>query len=581
MNAMPGPDFPGGGIVLSGDGIKEAYTTGRGLVRVRARTHLEDLTKRRRAIIVTELPYLVGPEQVVARVTALMSESRLDGVRGVADLSDVEGLRLSIELKPGADPAAVLGQLYQTTPLEQSRSVNCVALVDGVPTTLNLVEICEHYVRHRLEVIVRRTKYRIGKAEARLHIVDGLLIALNAIDEVVSIIRSSRKASEAKTKLMDKLSLSEIQATHILDMPLRRLTSLEHDRLAKEAKVLRTELDQLRAILASDRKQHNIIAKELNETVEKHGGPRRTEFRSEESVMVSGSPAPEVSDEGPGHSCAVTLSTSGNIGVAAVTEAKRGRPGRHDLVAHRVGATSMGTVSAVSSQGVVHHASVAELSDTNTRTRGSAAKQVFGLKGADDVIALVSSDALPSLILLTSEGNIKRIRSADALRARSGTEVAALSKGERVVAALGDQEGHDVVVVSSDGQVMRFSADDLSPRTLGSGPVACMNLKSGEHIVGAGTARDGDAVFFGTDHGAIKVVAVHDIPKKGRRGMGVRGITLRGEERVVTCGVGDLSTMAATTDNDPTPRTVDMAPAARAHTPQRTGVIYKAMGRMR
>ena len=581
MEVMPGPDFPGGGIVLSGDGIKEAYATGRGMVRMRARTHLEDLTKRRRAIIVTELPYLVGPEQVVARVTALIAESKLDGVRGVADLSDVEGLRLSIELKPGANPTAVLNHLYQTTPLEQSRSVNCVALVDGVPTTLHLVEICEHYIRHRLEVIVRRTKHRISKAEARLHVVDGLLIALSAIDEVVSIIRSSKEANEAKTKLIEKLNLSDVQATHILDMPLRRLTSLERSRLDKEAKALRTELDKLRSILASDRKRHNIVANELDEVVGQHGTPRRSEFRSEESEVAPAPTATPAGDRGLGYPCVVTLSTSGNIGVAAVTETKRGRPGRHDLVSHRVDATSVGMISAISSQGEIHHASVAELADANTRTRGTAAKQVFGLKGATDVVALVPAESSSPFILLTNQGNIKRIRAADALGAHDGSAVVALGKNESVVAALEHQDGRDVVVVSSDGQVMRFSADDLSPRTLASGPVACMKLKAGERVVGAGVADEDAVVFFGTDAGAAKSVAVRDLPKKGRRGMGVRGLVVRGDERVATCGIGHPDALAAITEDDPSPKVVEMAPSARAHAPQRKGIIYKAVGEVR
>ena len=380
---------------------------------------------------------------------------------------------------------------------------------------------------------------------------------------------------------MQKLDLSEIQATHILDMPLRRLTSLEHDRLAKEAKSLRTEIDNLRSILASDRKQHNIIAKELDEVVGQHGTPRRSEFRSEESTAVPVSESTHVVDQGPGYPCAVTLSTSGNIGVAAVTESKRGRVGRHDLVAHRVDATSMGTISAVSSQGVIHHASVAALSDINTRTRGTTAKQVFGLQGSANVVALMSSEPSATLILLTSQGNIKRIRSADALRASTGSEVISLGKKESVVAAFEHHEGRDTVVVSSDGQVMRFSADDLSPRTLGSGPVACMNLKAGEQVVGAGVAHDDDAVIFGTDQGATKAVAVQDIPKKGRRGKGVRGIAVREDERVVTCGIGNLGTMAAITDDDPSPKVVDVSLSGRTNAPQRKGIVYKAIGKVR
>ncbi|MYE77334.1 MAG: DNA topoisomerase IV, partial [Acidimicrobiaceae bacterium] len=275
MEVVPGPDFPGGGTVVADNGLRAAYDCGRGSVRVRARTSIESITRRRQAVIVTELPHLVGPERVVSRITELAGAGRLTGVSGIADLSDMDGLRLQIDLKPGSDPSTVLGELYRHTPLEESLSVNNVVLVDGVPTTVGLRELCEHYVAHRLQVVVRRTRHRLRRADERLHIVDGLIAALDNIDEVVALIRGSRDATEARAGLTARFGLTEIQATHILDMALRRLTALERERLDAEAEGLRADIADFKETLASNRRQRAFVRKELRRIVDDHGRPRR------------------------------------------------------------------------------------------------------------------------------------------------------------------------------------------------------------------------------------------------------------------------------------------------------------------
>ena len=224
MEVLPGPDFPGGGMVVGDEGLRTALRDRAGArVRVRARATVEAVTRRRQAVIVTELPYLVAVrERVVSRITELVGSGRLLGVAGIADLSDMDGLRLQIDLKPGIDPAAAMAELYRLTPLEETLSVNNVVLVAGVPTTVGLRELCEHYVAHRLQVVVRRTRYRLRRADERLHIVEGLIVALDNIDEVVALIRRSKDAAEARSSLMARFGLTEVQATHILDMALRR-----------------------------------------------------------------------------------------------------------------------------------------------------------------------------------------------------------------------------------------------------------------------------------------------------------------------------------------------------------------------
>ncbi len=268
MKVLPGPDFPSGGIIVD-DGLAEAYAHGRGSIRIRARAEVVKLTRARDGIVITELPYLVGPERVVGRIQELMRDNKLSQVTDVKNTSDRRtGLRLEIELRPGANARAVLTELFRLTPLEDSFGINNVVLVDGVPTTVGLWELCDHYVQHRLEVVRRRSEHRLERARNRLHLVEGLLVALDAIDLVVSIIRSSQDASEARSRLMSELELSEVQAVHILDMQLRRLTALAKLELETEASELRERIADLSKILSSEKRRKTIVLSELEELAE-------------------------------------------------------------------------------------------------------------------------------------------------------------------------------------------------------------------------------------------------------------------------------------------------------------------------
>ncbi|MCP3938904.1 MAG: DNA topoisomerase 4 subunit A, partial [Actinomycetia bacterium] len=299
MERLPGPDFPSGAILVDDGSLREAYETGRGTVRVRARAEIEPISSRRQAIVVTELPYMVGPERVLAKVRELVRAGRLDGVNDIEDLSDRNnGLRLVIECKPGVNPHVLLNKLYKLTPLEDSFGINTVALVDGVPTTLGLYDMCRHYVEHRLEVIVRRTEHRLAVARARAHIVEGLLVALDNIDLVIAIIRGSRDVPEARQKLIEQLSLSEIQAQHILDMQLRRLTALEIEKLREELDELQKRIEGYEKILASDTRRRTIVGKELDDLVQRFGTPRRTKIvDANDIVVIEDTPVLDMADE--------------------------------------------------------------------------------------------------------------------------------------------------------------------------------------------------------------------------------------------------------------------------------------------
>ena len=250
MKHVEGPDFPTGGVIVDDGSLRDAYESGRGTIRIRARAEIENITARRQGIIVTELPYAVGPERVQAKIRELIGAGKLEGIAAVVDLSDRHhGLRLVIECKSGVGPHSLLEKLYRLTPLEESFGINNVALVDGVPTTLGLRALCQHYIDHRLDVIVRRATYRLTRAEEREHILLGLLLALDNIEKVIAIIRSSKDAAKAKSQLIKELKLTDVQATHILDMQLRRLTALEVDRLREELADVQTDIAQLKNCL--------------------------------------------------------------------------------------------------------------------------------------------------------------------------------------------------------------------------------------------------------------------------------------------------------------------------------------------
>ncbi|MBV9208416.1 MAG: DNA topoisomerase IV subunit A, partial [Actinobacteria bacterium] len=309
MRFVPGPDLPTGGRIVGLDGIREAYETGRGIFRARATATIEQLTPRRTGIVVTELPYAVGPEKVIARIKDLVQGKKLNGIADIKDLTDRHrGLRLVIEVRSGFNPEAVLAELYRLTPMEETFGINNVALVDGQPRVLGLRELLEIYVTHRLEVTRRRTSYRRRKRSERLHLVDGLLIALLNIDEVIQVIRSSDNAASARERLMTIFELSEIQAQYILDTPLRRLTRYDRLELEREQESLRDEIAALTAILDSDVKLRGVVSGELAEVAKKFGTPRRTVLLEGDEAIVTAGPL-EVADD----PCVVLMSATGLV----------------------------------------------------------------------------------------------------------------------------------------------------------------------------------------------------------------------------------------------------------------------------
>ena len=560
MAVLPGPDFPSGGIVVDDD-LRAAYETGRGSFRIRARAHVEQVTRNRQAIIVTELPYLVGPERVMAKLKELVANEKIAGVSGFANLSDMEGLRLQIDVKPGVNPQAVLQEMYRLTPLEETFGINNVVLVDGVPTTLGIYDLCRHYIEHRLDVIVRRTTFRLEKAEHRLHILDGLLIALDAIDEVVAIIRSSQDAAEARDRLIERFSLTDVQAAHILDMPLRRLTALAKLELEEEASGLRADIAEYQKLLKSEDRRRTLVLKELHELVEAHGVDRRTEIMAADEIPVYEKPVEATAEIDPDadEPCVVALSTSGNIGRIPTEGAKRSSAGRHDLLAARVVASTAATIVAVTSEGRAFSFRGAEVADGAGRTRGGDVSQLLGLNKGEVVRDLVT-EGDEHLVLVTAKGVAKRLTNDEVLGTKSGKTLIGLKAGDSVVAAFRAPDGVDAVIVASDGQTLRLPLDSVSVQGRGAGGVAGMKLKGEATVVGAGPVIGDGVVITVTSGGAAKTTPYDELPAKGRGGQGVRITRLDGDEVITVVQVGSGEGLLAQMASDDDPRKLDPNP---------------------
>tara|TARA_B100000470_G_scaffold165438_1_gene130093 strand:- start:618 stop:2609 length:1992 start_codon:yes stop_codon:yes gene_type:complete len=557
LAVLPGPDFPSGGIVVD-DGIREAYATGRGTIRVRARAHVEDVGRGRQAIVVTELPYLVGPERVISKLKELNESGRVTGIADFKNLSDRHtGLRIQVTVKPGHNPQAVLGELYRLTPLEETFGINNVVLVDGEPRTLGIHEMCRHYIDHRLDVVVRRTRHRLARAEERLHLVAGLLTALDAIDEVVAIIRGSEDAAAARIGLMERFELSRIQTDHILDMPLKRLTALETRRLLDERDDLEASIRGFTTLLGSERRQRTLVLAELAEAVESFGRPRRTEIIHPDDLPVFDSVA--ATDDVTDEACVVTLSTSGQVGRLPVDGVKRATPGRHDVLVASLLTRTTATVSAITSDGRALQVVAAELADGAGRARGAGAAQAFGTNRGE-VIHTVVAEGAEHLVVVTANGVAKRLTLDEVRATKNGKQLLKLRAGDRVVAAFTAPDGVDLVIVTSDGQALRTPVDSVSVQGRGAAGVAGMKLKGGAVVVGAAAILDGDALITVTDTGGVKATPTSELESRGRGGIGVRVSKLADGSSILAAHVGPPIGLLAIMGTDEDPRKPDPVP---------------------
>jgi DNA gyrase subunit A len=536
---VKGPDFPTGAIVLGRDGIREAYRSGRGRIVMRARTHIEELRGGRTAIVVSELPYGVkkgGDEGVIKKIADLVNEKVIPEVHDVKDLSDKSGMRIQIELKRDAIPQVVQNKIFKHTSLQTTFGYNAVALVDGVPRTLPLRDLLQHYLDFQREVVTRRSKFELRKAEARAHVLQGYLTALDNLDAVISLIRASADPDAARTALMETFDLSEIQAQAILDLRLQRLTGLERKRIEDEFADLQERIAELRTILGDEVKIDALIREELLEIKQVYGkgDDRRTEIVAAEGEL-------ELEDLIAEEDMVIAITRSGYVKRLPVTtyrEQRRGGIGvmgmdlkDEDYIEHLFVASTHDYLLFFTSVGKVYRLKVHELPLGTRQSKGRAIVNLLPFAQGEQVKAVIATRDFKEaeyLVLATRNGMIKKSRFEEyntPLRA-DGIIAIKLRDEDALVDVLHSSGGEDIILVSRKGQAIRFREDQVRPMGRSTSGVKGMGLRKGDEVIAAGIADDELDMLVVTDQGFGKRTRMADYPVKGRGGLGVKTVQL-------------------------------------------------------
>ncbi|MFI6029190.1 intein-containing DNA gyrase subunit A [Amycolatopsis magusensis] len=539
LQRIKGPDFPTKGLILGHAGIEDAYRTGRGSIRMRAVVEVEEDTKGRTILVVTELPYQVNPDNLVENIANLVRDGKLTGIADIADESNSRrGMRIVVTLKRDAVAKVVLNNLYKHTQLQYNFGVNMLALVDGVPRTLRLDQIIRHYVKHQVEVIVRRTKFRLRKAEERAHILRGLVKALDMLDEVIALIRRSPSAEEARAGLIELLDVDEVQAVAILDMQLRRLAALERQKIVDELAKIETEIADLKDILERPERQRQIISDELTEVVDKHGNDRRTQI-----IPFDG----EVSIEDliAVEDVVVTITRTGyakRTKTDLYRSQRRGGKGvqgatlkQDDIVQHFFVCSTHDWILFFTNKGRVYRAKAYELPEANRNARGQHVANLLAFQPDEQIASVIQIkdyQVAPYLVLATRKGLVKKTKLADFDSNRSGGLIGVnLREGDELVGAVLVSAEDDLLLVSSDGQSIRFHATDEALRPMGraTSGVLGMRFNDGDELLGINVVTQDKFLLVATDGGYAKRTPIEDYPIQGRGGKGV--LTIQHDQR--------------------------------------------------
>jgi DNA gyrase subunit A len=540
MKHVKGPDFPTAGIIVGREGIREAYRSGRGRIVMRARAHIEELRGGRTAVVINELPYGVkkgGDEGVIKKIADLVKENVIPEVADLKDLSDKSGMRIEVHLKRDAVPQVALNKLYKHTPLQTTFGYNAVALVDGVPRTLGLRDLIYHYLEHQRQVVTRRLKYELRQAEARAHVLEGYLIALDNLDEVIQLIRGADDTDDARTKLMTRFELSEIQAQAILDLRLRALTGLERKRVEQEYADLKERIAELRAILGDESRIDSVIREELLEIKSIYGksDDRRTEIVAAEGEL-------ELEDLIAEEDMVIAITRSGYIKRLPVTtyrEQKRGGIGvmgmelkDEDYIEHLFVASTHDYILFFTNVGKVYRLKVHELPLGSRQSKGRAIVNLLPFKQGESVRAVIQTrdfEEAEYLFFATKNGVVKKTKLAaynTPLRA-DGIIAIKMREGDELIGVRHSTGDDDVLLISRNGQAIRFAEADVRAMGRDASGVQGMKLRSGDEVIGVSVVGKDDAdLLVVTENGFGKRTRVADYPKKGRGGMGVRTIQL-------------------------------------------------------
>jgi DNA gyrase subunit A len=533
MRFVKGPDFPTGGLILGRQGIMDAYRTGRGSIRMRARATIEE-TRNGAQIVITELPYQASPRAIQERIAELVNTKELEGIRDIQDLSSGVDTKIVIPLRREANANVVLNNLYKLTPLQTSFGVNMVALVNGGPRTLNLKTALEAYVAHQVEVITRRSEFRLRRARARAHIVEGLLKALDMIDAIINAIRASESRGEARERLMAApFEFSEVQAEHILDMQLARLTRLGRADLEEEMAKLRQTISELEAILGDRDLLNGVMKSELGEVKARFNTPRAAVVTVDPGEMS----AEDLIEDGE---LVVTMSRAGYIkAVAASTYRTQGRGTRGmrgtnlreaDIVAKVIHTTAHAYLLFFSNFGRVYRLRAYEVPLQERTSRGTAIVNLLPLAPGERIQALIDTREFGQdqyLLFATKQGQVKKTAFAEYDRSRRDGLIALnLREGDELVSVIVTAGQDDIFMVSRAGQTIRFSESDVRPMGRDAAGVRGMALRMGDEVVAADIARDETSILMVTTAGYGKRTQLHHFHRQGRGGQGVRGIRL-------------------------------------------------------
>lgn len=572
MRFIPGPDLPGGGEIIGLEGIREAYHKGRGTFKTRAKCSIERVTARKQGILVTELPYMVGPEKVIEKIKEGVSKGRLKGISNVTNLTDRDhDLRLVIEVKNGFNPQAVLNALFKHTPMESSFGINAVALVKGQPQTLGLKEMLQVFLDHRMEIVLRRSIFRLGKREERLHLVEGLLVAVLDIDDVISIIRSSDDVNQAKTRLMEAFDLDEIQADHILALQLRRLTRFSRIELEAERDDLLAQIAELKQLVEQEQLRKDLVVSELTAVSERHGDPRRTVLK--ESDSADSTITSDMDLEVPDDPCLLVLGADGLLARFNTSETLPNLGPRvpSDGISCILPTTARATVGAICQDGQIRKLNVLDSpaltvpAEAPSLSGGVPIDKLLGTAADSRVLSLVSlEDESANWWVATAQGTIKKIR-VDVPSTLDTFEVISLSPGDFLVGAGTSSDNSDFVLVTAAGQLLRTPADKIRAQGRSASGVAGIKLVADDQVITAACI----AYDYIDDHvlisvagktmpgnqsvqTSVKVSPVAIYPVKGRSGQGVRcQRLLKGEDKLVLAAITTLPVRANNRNNQP------------------------------
>src|SRR3989454_1076576 len=540
MGVVKGPDFPTRGYIYGPGGIREAYTTGRGTITLRAKAHAEKMRAGREAIIITELPYQVNKASLIEKISELSAEKKIDGISEIRDESNREGIRVVLELGRGEIPQIILNQLHKHTQMQTTFGVIMLALVDRRPQVVNLKEMLEAFVRFRREIVTRRTRFDLTRAEEKAHVLAGLRKAVEHLDQVIRLIRQAESPDAAKEALMARLELSEIQARAILDLRLQRLTQLERHKVVEEHEQTLALIQELNGILASDAKLMAIIRQELLAIKEEYGDPRRTEILTETTELT-------IEDLLADEEMVVTISRAGYIKrthVAAYRSQKRGGKGvtgmetkEEDIVADLFVASTHSYLMFFTTLGKVHWLKVHEIPEGGRAAKGKAMVNILSLGEGEEVATCVpvrTFNAGGYVLFVTRQGKVKKTGLEECSRPRAGGILAiGLDEGDELMTVHRTDGQREVMIATKVGMAIRFSEDEVRPMGRGAGGVRGIDVEEGDAVIGADVVQEGAQILTVTERGFGKRTPLEEYRLQGRAGKGIIDIKTAGRNGAV------------------------------------------------